>query len=59
VRPIGPKRDLNEMKKDVEVRETRGIELMILYPRLTYHVQFVDILGVARGNEARLLILSL
>jgi hypothetical protein len=24
-----------------------------------YHVQFVDILGVARGNEARLLILSL
>jgi hypothetical protein len=56
---MGPKRDLNEMKKDVEVQETRGIELMILSPPITYHVQFVDILGVARGNEARLLKLSL
>ena len=53
VRPIGPKRDLNEMKKDVEVRETRGIELMILSPPITYPVQFVDILGVARGNVVK------
>jgi hypothetical protein len=56
---MGPRRYLNEMKKDVEVRETRGIELMILSPPITYHVQFVDILGVVRGNEARLPILSL
>jgi hypothetical protein len=32
---------------------------MILSPPMTYSVQFVDILGVARGNEARLSILSL
>jgi hypothetical protein len=32
---------------------------VILSPPVIYHVQFVDILGVARGNEALLLILSL
>jgi Rieske Fe-S protein len=32
VRPIGPKRDLNEMKKDVEVQEALGIKLSDSFP---------------------------
>jgi hypothetical protein len=32
---------------------------VILSPPVMYYVQFVDISGVARGNEARLLIPSL